>query len=63
MAGWWYVTSSPYTVLTDEDGNFTILDIPAGTYNVKIWHETLGEAEQSVTVEANGTTEIAVSLQ
>ncbi len=63
MAGWWYVASSPYTVLTDEDGNFTISDIPAGTYNVKIWHETLGEAEQSVTVEANGATEIAVSLQ
>ena len=62
MSGWWYVAETPYAVLTDADGTFSITDIPAGTYTVKIWHETLGESEQSVVVEANGTTEISVSL-
>jgi len=62
MSGWWYVAETPYAVLTDEDGNFSISDIPAGSYTVKIWHETLGESEQSVVIEANGTTKLAVSL-
>jgi len=62
MSGWWFVAETPYAVLTDGDGNFSISDIPAGSYTVKIWHETLGESEQSVVVEANGTTELNVSL-
>lgn len=62
MSGWWIVAESPYAVLTDEDGGFSIGDIPAGTYTVRIWHETLGESEQSVVVEPNGTTDISVSL-
>lgn len=62
MTGWWYVAATPYAVLTGDDGNFSITGIPAGTYTVKIWHETLGESEQSVVVEANGTTEMSVSL-
>ena len=28
MGGYWVVADSPYTVLTDADGNFTISDIP-----------------------------------
>lgn len=62
MSGWWYVAETPYAVLTGDDGGFSIAGVPAGTYTVKIWHETLGESEQSVTVEANGTTELNVSL-
>lgn len=62
MSGWWYVAETPYAVLTDENGGFSITDIPAGSYTVKIWHEVLGESEQSVVVEASGTTEINVSL-
>jgi plastocyanin len=62
MSGWWFVAETPYAVLTDEDGSFSITGIPAGAYTVKIWHETLGESEQSVVVEANGTTELSVSL-
>jgi len=62
MTGWWFVAESPYAVLTDEEGNFSISNVPAGSYTVKIWHETLGESEQTVVVEANATTELSVSL-
>ena len=62
MSGWWYVTATPYAVITDDEGNFSITGIPAGTYTVKIWHEKLGESEQTVEVTANATTELNVSL-
>lgn len=29
----------PYYALTDSQGNFTLDDIPPGTYNLKMWHE------------------------
>jgi len=62
MSGWWYVAATPYTVLTDTDGSFSIGDIPAGTYTIKIWHETLGESEQTVVVEPNQATEFNAIL-
>ncbi len=63
MRGWWFVARTPYTVLTGEDGTFSIADIPAGTYQLKIWHEKLGETEQSVVVKAGETTKTDVSLE
>ncbi len=63
MKGWWFVAKTPYTVLSNENGEFSITDIPPGTYTLKIWHEKLGEREQSVVVKANESTEINVSLE
>jgi len=62
MSGWWYVAANPYTVLTAADGSFSITDIPAGTYTIKIWHETLGKSEQTVVVEPNKVTKFNASL-
>ncbi len=63
MKGWWIVARTPYTVLSDEDGNFSITDIPPGTYTLKIWHEKLGETEQTVVIKAGETTETDVALE
>ena len=63
MQGWWVVTKTPYTVLSDDDGNFSISDIPPGTYTLKIWHEKLGETEQTVVIKAAETTETDVVLE
>ena len=38
------------------------IGIPAGTCTVKIWLETLGEPEQTVTIEPSQTTEYNVGL-
>jgi len=63
MGGYWVVAESPYTVLTDKDGNFSITDIPAGDYTLKIWHETLGETTQKVSVTAGGNSEVKAALK
>jgi hypothetical protein len=57
------VAKTPYTVLSDKDGNFSITDIPPGTYTLKIWHEKLGETEQTVVIRAGETTETNVALE
>ena len=48
-----YVTSHPYTALTAQDGSFTISDLPPGQYDLKVWHEVLGEKTSRITVEAD----------
>lgn len=62
MKGWIVVMDHPYYAVTDGEGKFSLSDVPAGEYEVKIWHETLGEAMQKVTVEAGGDASLAVEL-
>jgi hypothetical protein len=52
------VASNPYFAVTGEDGSFSISHLAPGTYTVGAWHESLGEQEMEVTVEANGTAEV-----
>jgi hypothetical protein len=63
MGGWWVVAETPYTVVSDQDGKFSITNIPAGTYTLRIWHEKLGESQQKVTVKTGETTKADVALK
>jgi plastocyanin len=44
------VMSHPFWDVTEPDGQFTIGDLPAGTYTVEAWHEKLGTRTAEVTV-------------
>lgn len=63
MGGWWIVADTPYTVVSDKDGNFSLTNVPAGTYTVKIWHEKLGESQQKLVVKKGETAKLDVSLK
>ena len=63
MGGAWFVAETPYTVLTDKDGNFTLKDVPPGSYTLKAWHEKLGESEHKIVVKAGETTKADVSMK
>lgn len=49
------VFEHPYFATTGPDGQFTIPNLPAGTYEIEAWHERLGTQTQTVTVADGGT--------
>ncbi|MGB9235902.1 MAG: carboxypeptidase regulatory-like domain-containing protein [Terriglobales bacterium] len=49
MHGWHVVVKGPYAI-TDESGNFTIKNVPAGSYTVTAWQEEYGTQTAKVTV-------------
>lgn len=52
MKGYIGVFDSSYFAVTADDGSFEITGLPAGTYDVKVWHERFGVQQKSVTVES-----------
>jgi plastocyanin len=58
MHAWVFVADNPYYAVADENGEFTISDLPPGKYVVKVLHERLGEREATVEVEAGGNAKV-----
>ncbi len=54
MTAWLVVQANPYYALTGADGKFKLEGVPAGTYTVQAWQESLGKTTQEVTVSAGG---------
>lgn len=54
MHGYFVVVKGPYAI-TDDNGNFTIDNLPPGNYTVTSWQETYGTQTQKVTVAAGGS--------
>jgi len=54
MQNWLYVVDHPYFAISDQDGHFTINQIPSGTYTLLAWHPILGEQRQEIQVTARG---------
>ena len=46
------VFDHPYFSVTNEMGEFSIPNLPPGSYELSVWHETLGTLTQSIDVEA-----------
>ena len=54
------VVATPYFAVTGENGSFTIDSVPAGSYEVEIWHEGLGTKRARITVQESTTSWIEV---
>jgi len=52
MSAWFIIVDHPYHSVTNEEGKFSLADVPPGTYTLSCWHELLGEQTTQVTVEA-----------
>jgi plastocyanin len=51
------VLTHPYFAVSNDDGKFTIKNLPPGTYTIGVWQEKLGTQEQTVTVAPHGSAE------
>jgi hypothetical protein len=57
MLAYVFLTDNPYFAVTDMHGEYEIANVPPGKYQVKIWHELLGDQVSNLTVTAGKTTE------
>jgi len=61
MNGWIIAVDQPYYTVTDEDGNFSLSDVPMGTYTLNCWQEKLKEQSIQVTVTKGSTASASFS--
>jgi hypothetical protein len=55
MESWAMAVNNPYYTLTDENGAFSIENIPPGTYQLVVWHPQTGPGvTKMVTIQPNG---------
>ena len=62
MRGWLLVTDEA-AAITGADGRFSIDNVPPGTYELRIWHESLKSAPHKITVTAGQPTAISVQMK
>lgn len=62
MKAYIFVQKHPYYAVTDDDGRFRLTGVPPGQYELRLWHETLGETARRVSVEPNGETPVTYEL-
>jgi hypothetical protein len=57
-----HVFAHPYFAVTDDTGRFELTKVPPGTYQLRVWHETLGMQELTLQVPAKGSVTISPVL-
>lgn len=63
MKGYVFVFPHPFFGVTGPDGKFTISGLPAGEYEVEVWHPELGASTQKITVSEGESAEASFTLE
>jgi len=63
MEAYVVVLQNPYFAITDDKGNFTISNVPAGSYNLKVWNEAMTATDQKITVPASKKLTVTFKLK
>jgi plastocyanin len=61
MKAWIGVVDHPAWAITGPDGRFELKGLPAGHYEVEVWHESLGRKSQTVTLAEGAPQEIQLA--
>lgn len=56
------VQENPFFTKTDERGNYKLLNVPAGKYTIKAWHEKLPSQHMEVEVPENGEVRVDFTM-
>lgn len=59
MRAFLFVFAHPYFDITPKTGEFTLKNLPPGTYTIEAWQERLGTEDQTVTLGAKESKSIA----
>ena len=63
MQTWGLAVTNPYYAVTDEQGNFTLPDIPEGVYKMVAWHPGMaGFLDMKVVVLSNDTMKVRMEF-
>jgi plastocyanin len=62
MRGWVVVAAHPFYAVTNEQGEFSLENVPPGKYTLQVWQESLGNMTQEVTVGNKGTTTVTINM-
>jgi len=62
MRGWVVVAEHPFYAVTNEQGEFTLENVPPGKYTLQVWQESLGNVTQEVVVGDKGATTVSVAM-
>jgi plastocyanin len=62
MRGWVVVAEHPFYAVTDEQGEFSLENVPRGKYTMQVWQESLGTVTQQVVVGDKGVTTVSVGM-
>ena len=63
MSAYLGVLPHPFFSVSDEQGAFSIVGLPAGTYTIEAWHEVYGTQTQSVTVADGQAAELEFTFR
>lgn len=61
MSGYVVISPTPYFAETDESGNYTISNVPDGSYTVTAWHEGAKPQSKPVSVAGSATADFSLS--
>jgi len=53
----------PFYAVSQANGQFTIANLPPGTYTVVAWHEKYGQQEQSITVGPKESKQVSFTFE
>jgi plastocyanin len=62
MRSWVVVVDHPFYTITNDDGEFTLDNVPSGQHTLEIWHETLGTVTTEITVWDEGITKVTIEM-
>ncbi len=63
MEAWIVVFQNPYFYKTGKDGSFTIENVPAGTYTLRVWHKRAAAPPREITVPQEGEVVVDFKLK
>lgn len=63
MSAWIVVQEHAYYAITDATGTGRLANVPPGQYTLKVWHETLGEQNTSITVKAGEESTATINVK